>query len=358
MEVGGPVTGAHPGGWRLAIGVLFLQQTLAGFITKHGPPKRVSPTRYRIGLVMFTRPVLLAWLGPYLARHIPGFHVGNLAVLMTMPIRSRAWQGWLAVPLGLLVATASQAVAQDGDRAGLRMPPRSFALPMEIERDFGASDGDATIIRIMPLYSLRLNDAWRLVNLTLITLADVPGGVPGRPVNPNPVRGEAVFGLSDLIHTGFFTPEGQSGFIWGAGFILSLPTATDEVLGSGKWAVGPAIRLTYRRGPWNLGAVTGQRWSFAGQSSRPELNALLVRGTTRCRLSGGWYFIYAPIIVANWNAPSSQRWVVPVGGGLGKSFELHGRLWAASVQAYHNAIRPDAAPDWALRLQIVAAIPF
>ena len=40
---------------------------------KHGPPDRVSLTRYRIGLVMFVLPVLFGWLGPYGVHLIPGY---------------------------------------------------------------------------------------------------------------------------------------------------------------------------------------------------------------------------------------------------------------------------------------------
>lgn len=33
------------------------------------------------------------------------------------------------------------------------------------------------------------------------------------------------------------------------------------------------------------------------------------------------------------------------------------RPWAVTVQGYVNAIKPDGAPDWVLRLSVVAAIP-
>lgn len=261
------------------------------------------------------------------------------------------------VLFALLLPAAKHAPAADEPADGLRTPPKSFALPVEIEHDYGAENGEATIIRLLPLYSFPLNDQWRLVNVDIVTLADAPGGVPGRPGNPNIVEGEQAFGLGDWLHASFFTPENQEGFIWGAGFILGVPTATDDVLGSGKWSAGPAVRLTYRGGPWNLGMLAGQRWSFAGSSSRPDLNALIVRGTLRRQLPDNWYLVSAPIITANWDARSSQRWLVPVGGGVGRTFELWRRNWAASLQGYYNAIRPDGAPDWAIRLQVIAALP-
>jgi hypothetical protein len=61
-----------------------LKQLFGRFLRKHGPPERVSRARYRFGLVMFALPLMLAWLGPYLGNHLPGFdrypmtwHVGG-----------------------------------------------------------------------------------------------------------------------------------------------------------------------------------------------------------------------------------------------------------------------------------------
>jgi hypothetical protein len=260
--------------------------------------------------------------------------------------------------LSTLLAVAVPVTAQEQAPGGLRAPPRSFALPMEIEHDFGAANGEATIFRFLPLWSVPLSESWRLVNLELVTLADAPGGVPGGPIDPNPTPGDRAFGLSDLIHGSFLTPEDQETFIWGAGLILGIPTATDEVLGSGKWAAGPAVRLTFRTGPWNLGAVAGQRWSFAGDASRPDLNALIIRGAFRFKLPGPWYLVSAPIITANWNAPSSERWLVPLGGGPGITFGMGEQRWATSLQGYVNAVKPEGAPEWAARVQLITAIPY
>lgn len=58
----------------------YLKQLFFGFIKKHGPPERVSRARYRLGLVMFSLPLLFAWLGPYFAHHIPGYETHRLMV--------------------------------------------------------------------------------------------------------------------------------------------------------------------------------------------------------------------------------------------------------------------------------------
>ena len=230
-----------------------------------------------------------------------------------------------------------------------------FALPLELDLDRGAANGDATIFRIAPLYTFPVFDRWKLVHLGVLTLADAPGGTPAFPGDPDAPGNEA--GISDFLHASFFTPEASGNFIWGVGINISIPTATDDSLGSGKWAVGPALRLAYRNASWNVGAIAAQRWSFAGSSNRGDVNQLLIRGAIRRRINDDWYFVSAPIITANWGL-DGEKWLVPVGGGVGRRFSVGGYPWAWSVQGYYNVIRPDAAPDWVFRLGLVAAFPF
>ena len=179
----------------------------------------------------------------------------------------------------------------------------------------------------------------------------------GSPINPEPVPGGVATGMSDFIHMTLFTPKSSGRFTWGIGGMLSVPIATDDALGSGKWDLGPAARITYRGEFWTIGAVAGQRWSFAGSSSRADVSLLMLRGTFRRSLGSGWFFVSAPIVSANWNSSSSNRWLVPVGGGIGKTLQVGHRESAVSAQAYTNIIKPDGAPDWSLRFALVAAVP-
>ena len=233
---------------------------------------------------------------------------------------------------------------------------RFFALPVEIDADSGATNGDATILRIAPLYGLGSLGKIKVVLLNLITISDAPGGVPGRPGNPDPEFGERVLGISDLVHASFFTPTTSDKGSWGFGGMLSIPIATDSRLGSGKWSLGPSFRFTYKSGPWNLGAFGGQIWSFAGDDERSDVSQLIVRGAIRRQLSNNWFFVSSPIITANWNA-DGQKWLVPLGGGFGKVFKVKLKPWALSFQGYYNVIKPDGAPNWSARLSLIAAIP-
>jgi hypothetical protein len=237
-------------------------------------------------------------------------------------------------------------------------PRRVFSsLPLEFDYDFGADNGNALVNRYMPLLAFLVNEDWSVINMTLAGFADAPGGVPGQPGNPEPVPSDQnVFGLMDTANMTLFTRT-RSLLHMGVGPAVTIPTATDDRLGSGKWLLGASLRLVYRPGHWNLGAVAANQWSVAGDADRAAVNQLIVRGTIRRKLPGDWYFVYAPIITANWNASSGEKWLVPVGGGLGRNLTLGTLPAALSVQAYSNVVRPDGAPKGMVRVALVVPVP-
>ncbi len=61
-------------------GYNLIKERIFSFLKKHGPPDRVSLTRYRFGLVMFVLPVFFGWLGPYGAHLIPGYEAQRFVV--------------------------------------------------------------------------------------------------------------------------------------------------------------------------------------------------------------------------------------------------------------------------------------
>jgi hypothetical protein len=61
-------------------GYNYIKAMFFAFLKKHGPADTVSPTRYRIGLVMFILPILFGWLAPYVQTIIPGYDFQGLIV--------------------------------------------------------------------------------------------------------------------------------------------------------------------------------------------------------------------------------------------------------------------------------------
>lgn len=69
------------------------------------------------------------------------------------------------------------------------------------------------------------------------------------------------------------------------------------------------------------------------------------------------YLFTAPIIEADWNEDSDNRWIVPVGGGVGLLSPIDTMILDLSVQAYWFALRPDGRADWVLRLLAQVLFP-
>ena len=89
----------------------------------------------------------------------------------------------------------------------------------------------------------------------------------------------------------------------------------------------------YSKGPWVAGALVNNIWSFAGNSDLSSVSAFLLQPFINYNLSQGWYLVTAPIVTANWRAASADKWILPVGGGVGRLFRIGKQPINASLQA-------------------------
>ena len=59
----------------------------------------------------------------------------------------------------------------------------------------------------------------------------------------------------------------------------------------------------------------------------------------------------------DWLARSGQQLTLPLGGGVGKIFHIGKLPGNAKVNAYYNAVRPDFASEWNIRLEVQFMFP-
>ncbi|KPJ76295.1 MAG: neuromedin U [Deltaproteobacteria bacterium SG8_13] len=248
----------------------------------------------------------------------------------------------------LVTISLSNASAQEkGDdlRAKVQNPISSLvSLPFKFTFDYGAPNGEASFLNIQPVYPVTAGD-WNLVSRLIVPLIDSPGEVT-TPATPNPIPGNGATGLGDINYSLFFSPVKYDKWIWGVGPAITFPTATDDQLGSDKWSIGPtAVALSQPK--WgSVGLLLRHLWSVAGEDRRADVNQSLIEPFINYNLPQGWYLITDLIITANWDAPSGQRWTVPLGGGAGKLFTIGSQAMNARIEAYYNIEKPDSAPDW------------
>jgi hypothetical protein len=172
-----------------------------------------------------------------------------------------------------------------------------------------------------------------------------------QPVN------QGAYGFGDLNPSFFLSPAKPHKIIWGVAAAIILPTATTPVLGQGKWSMGPSVVALAQPGKWTVGAFVNDVFSFAGQSSRADVNQMLFQYFINYNLNKGWFLTWQPTPTANWEATGGGRWVVPFGGGVGRIMKVGFQLVSLTAQVYGIAVHPPGASLWGLRLQIAFLFP-
>jgi len=223
-----------------------------------------------------------------------------------------------------------------------------ISLPLQNNTSFGIGPHDriANVLNVQPVVPVNIGE-WLLINRLIVPVAYAP-----YPQS----RSDSEFGLGDVTYTAFFSPP-SDGMIWGVGPVLGLPTATEDLLGSGKWSAGPSVVALATPGPWVVGGLANHLWSYAGDSDRDSVSQTLIQPFVNYNLSDGWSISSSPILTANWKADAGDRWLVPLGGGFGKVFRIGRQPMSFNAQAFWHAVKPDGGPDWSLRIQINFLFP-
>lgn len=224
-----------------------------------------------------------------------------------------------------------------------------ISVPIQSNYQFntGISHATVEVFKLQPVIPFHLNQDWDLITRTIIPLTNQPSVKPGA---------SSAFGLGDINPAFYFSPAKPGPLNWGFGPILTLPTGTDDTLTSGQWSAGPALGLVYTQGSFVTSLLVNNQWSFAGWETKPY-NQLSLQPALSYKILDGWYFTYSPTITANWQAGSSNRWTVPVGGGIGKLVHIDKQAIKFSAQAFDNVVHPVNASDWSFRFQVQLLFP-
>ena len=229
-----------------------------------------------------------------------------------------------------------------------------ISVPFQNNTNFnvGPLSGTQNILNIQPVIPIEVDKDWNVITRTIVPLLWQPAFTPSQ---------DTTFGLGDLQFSAFLSPSspGPGGLIWGAGAVVQAPTHTDDRLGNGNWGLGPtAVVLKLEQGsPWVYGLLVNNIWSLSSSKTGGRYNNFLMQPFLNYNFAGGLYLTTSPIVTANWEADSSQRWTVPLGGGIGKIFHLGKLPVNTQIGAYYNVVHPDNGPDWQVRLQVQLMFP-
>jgi hypothetical protein len=260
----------------------------------------------------------------------------------------------------LMLLAPMAAVAEEGPNAtelakASQNPVGNLtAIPFQFNYLSGGPLGDQTLsnLNVQPVVPLKVGSKWLLIARTIVPFIDIPVADSASGIS------QRVKGTGDIQQQLFFTPSHPGDPTLGFGPVLSYPTATNPLSVTGDWAAGPAAVFVKMTGPWVLGALATQLWTFAGDGKGPDVNLLTVQPFINYNLADGWSISFSPVITSNWSAPSGEEWTVPLGLGLTKVAAIGHQPMNLSVQYYHNVERPSTTGDNQIRFVVAPLYPF
>ena len=226
-----------------------------------------------------------------------------------------------------------------------------ISVPIQANYDegFGATgDGSVWRINVQPVIPISLNEDWNVISRTIVPLVDQ---------QDIPVKGEDEFGLGDIVQSLFFSPVDppESGWIWGVGPVLMLPTATDSALGAEQWGAGPTAVALKQIGPWTVGALANHIWTVAGDGDRADVNATFLQPfltyitKTKTTLALNTESTY------DWE---SAQWAVPVNFNVAQLLKVGDQIFQFGAGVRYWADSPDGGPeDWGARVTLTFLFP-
>lgn len=218
-------------------------------------------------------------------------------------LQTRAALWIFAVAMSVLCSGVVPACAQESSAQGTSetakqaQNPIANVISVPLENDFyphtGVDKEDSYVLEMKPVVPFKLGNDWNLITRTIIPIVQVPDLSPT-------INGTS--GLGDIQTSLFFSPAKVGKVIWGAGPVISLPTATEDILGTKKTSIGPtAVALTIQ-GHWLFGTLVQNLFSVAGPRERSDVNQMLMQPFVNYNMRHGWYLTSSPIITSNWEA--------------------------------------------------------
>jgi hypothetical protein len=228
-----------------------------------------------------------------------------------------------------------------------------ISMPLQNNMDFGIGDYNKTanVLNVQPILPVSLTESgWLLINRMIIP---IPKTVP----DLSSEDAKSTTGLGDISYTAWVAPPVKGSLTWGFGMTSVWPTAGNNVLGQGKYSLGPSVVLVYCKPTYMAAAIISDWKSVGGDEAKPDVHTFYFQYIFTYFLQKKWYVSSAPINLANWEADAGQQWTVPLGGGFGKMITIGKLPLDLQTQAFYNVVRPDGSPEWQWRFQLKFIFP-
>jgi hypothetical protein len=181
-----------------------------------------------------------------------------------------------------------------------------ISVPFQNNMDLGIGqyNGSKNTLNFQPVIPISLSPKLNLVTRYIIPL-----------ISQNDITGESTHenGLADAVISAWFSPaEAKNGLVWGIGPVFLLPIATDDLLGTKKWGVGPTALVLKQFSGWTVGALANQIWSVAGDADRNNVNQMFLQPFLSYNWKSGAGLGINSEITQNWISSTTSIFINPI----------------------------------------------
>ena len=156
-------------------------------------------------------------------------------------------------------------------------------------------------------------------------------------------------GIGDIGFDLAYAPKSEAGRMLAYGIVGSIPTATEDSLGTDRWTLGPEILVGKVTKKYLLGALATHQWDFAG-SGDAEINLSSFNLFYVFLPGGGWNVGTAPVMTYDHENDEAS---IPINVNAGKTVILNGRPWKLGAEINYFVDAPDAfAQEWYIGFNI------
>lgn len=214
-------------------------------------------------------------------------------------------------------------------------------------------DGHRTYMNLQPVVPVSISTNWNMISRTILPVISQSDIAPGSGHQ---------FGLGDVTQSLFFSPKQptSNGIIWGVGPAFLIPTATDSLLGSKRWGLGPTAVVLKQSKGLTYGFLVNHIWSVASvgnghDPSHPTISSTFIQPFLSYTTPTAWTYGINTESTYDWK---QRQWAVPVNltvaklvriGELPVSFTGGVRYWAESP--------PNGQKGWGFRFVTTVLLP-
>jgi hypothetical protein len=265
-------------------------------------------------------------------------------------------QTFIAATLLAALAIASADVwAQKSDEEVAKAAQNPIAAMVSVpfqynyDRDIGRQEtGRKHYLNVQPVVPFSLSPDWNLISRTILPVVDQHDIFAGAG---------SQFGIGDITESLFFSPKAPTagGWIWGAGPVFLLPTASEDLLGGEKWGLGPTAVFLKQESGWTYGALVNHIWSIGGTSRRADISSTFLQPFLSYTTKNHTTFAVNTESTYNWE---TQDWAVPIHLIVRQLVKVGDQRLQLEAGARYWATTPDSgAHGWGARLTVTFLFP-